>query len=65
MHAVTKQHSLDYGQTDRIASSTDYQHRNRSLNFEEENKINPKSQISTVLELRGSPFLQSLLLVKK
>ena len=26
MHADTMQHSLDYGQTDHIASSTDYQH---------------------------------------
>ena len=46
MHDDTKQHSLDYGQTDQIASSTNYQHPNRSLNFEEENKkiSNPKNR---------------------
>ena len=42
MHDDTKQHSLDYDQTDRITSSTDYRQPNRRLNFEEENKRNSK-----------------------
>ena len=33
MHADTEQHSLDYGQTDHIASSTEYQHLHMRLNF--------------------------------
>ena len=33
MHADTEQHSLDYGQTDHIASSTEYQHPHMRLNF--------------------------------
>ena len=53
MHDDIKQYYLDYGQTDNITSSTDYQHPNKHLNFEEENK-NSKSQISTVPELRNS-----------
>ena len=58
MHDDAKQHSLDYDQTDRITSSTDYRQPNRRLNFEEENKKNPKFQVSTVPELRGSPFIR-------
>ena len=58
MHADTKQHSLEYGQTDHIASSTDYQHPNKRLNFEEENKKNSKSQIPTVPDLLGSSFIR-------
>ena len=33
MHADTEQHSLDYGQTADIASSTEYQHLHMRLNF--------------------------------
>ena len=53
----TKQHSLDYGETDRVTSSAEHQHPNRRLNFEGENKRNSKSQILTVPERRGSPFI--------
>ena len=42
IHDDSKQHSLDFGQTDNFASSTDYQHSNRRLKFEEENKTNSK-----------------------
>ena len=54
----TKQHYLEYIQTDGITSSIDYQHPNRRLNFGEETKKKLKSQISTVPELRVSPFIR-------
>ena len=57
-HDDTRQHSYEYGQTDGITSSIDYQHPNRRLNFEKENKENPKFQVSTVPELQGSPLIR-------
>ena len=40
MHDGTTQHSFNYDQRARITFSTDYQHPNERLNFEEENNIN-------------------------
>ena len=58
MHDDTLQHSLFNGQAAHINSSTDYQCQNRRLSFGEGNKRNFNSQISTVPELRDSPFIR-------
>ena len=54
LHDDSMRRSLDYGWTAYITSSTDYQHSNRRLNFEGENKKNSRLQISPVPTLRAS-----------